>query len=169
MTQFPLSLVWVCAPEVTVTCWEHLRRGLLGQDALNFGKLEEWEWRESQILLGFEANVNSLRIALPTPKIVYAEEVINRAVFTPGNRIIPVRKVQELRGLINHWAYADRFWKYWAAPINALLRYSDSTGTWTRCDNAQIWIALWNLVRLLRSISGRAKCGKPFSEDHFRM
>ena len=118
------------------------------------------EWRESQILLGFGGNVNSLRIALPTPRIVYAEEVINRAVFTPGNRIIPVRKVQELRGIINHWDYADRFWKYWTDPINALLIYSDSAGTWIRSDNDQVWIALWNLVRILRSISGKGEMWK---------
>ena len=86
-------------PDVTVTCWEYLCKGLLGQDALGDDKLlEEGEWQESQILLGFEVNVNSLPISLPTPEIVYASEVINHHVFNPGNRIIPVRKVQELRG-----------------------------------------------------------------------
>ena len=150
-------------PEVTVTCWEHLRRGLLGQDALNAEKLEEEEegdWKENQILLGFEVGVNSLRIALPTPKIAHASEVIDRDVFTHGNRIIPVRKVKEWRGLVNHWGYARRFWKYRDGPINSLLRFSDITGTWVRCDNDQVWISLRNLVQLMRSISGMEEMWK---------
>ena len=141
-------------PDVTVTCWEHLRNGILGFDALNDEKLrEEGEWQESHILLGFQVNVNSLEIPLPSPKVSYAKEVVNLSVFSPGDRIIPVKRAQELRGLVTHWGHASRFWKYWSGPLNALLQYADSTDTWIRCYNAQIMISFWNLVKLIRSLS----------------
>ena len=100
-----------------------MRKGLLCLDALNGEMLlEEGEWRESHILLGFNANVNSLEISPPSPKVSYAKEVVDLSVFTPGNRIIPVKRAQKLRGLATHWGRANRFWKYWSVPLNALLQ-----------------------------------------------
>ena len=123
-----------------------MRKGLLGSDALNGEKLlEEGEWQEIHILLGFNMNVNSLGISLPSHKVSYAKEVANLSVFTPGNRIVPVKRAQELRGLVAHWGHANRFWKYWPGPLNALLQYSDSTDTWIRCHNAQVMISFLEL------------------------
>ena len=51
-------------PNVTVACWGRLRKGLLGSDALGDEQvLEEGEWQEGHILLGFKVNVNSLEIS----------------------------------------------------------------------------------------------------------
>ena len=65
-----------------------------------------------------------------------------------------MRKIQELGGLINRWAYADRFRKYWEVPFGAPMRYLASTGAWVRWDNDQVWISLWDHVRLMRSMAG---------------
>ena len=37
-----------------------------------------------------------------------------------------------------------------AAPINALLSYADSTDTWIRCGNDQVWLTFWNLIAMVR-------------------
>ena len=141
-------------PNVTVTWWAHLRKGLLGLDALNDEKpLGEGEWQEGHIPLCFDVNVNSLEISHPPPKVSYANEVANLSVSNPGNRIIHAKRVQEIRGLVAHWGHANRFWKYWDGPLNALLQYSDSADTWARCHNAQVMISFWNLMKLIRSLS----------------
>ena len=113
---------------------------MLGSDALNEDKLlEEGEWKNThtQILIGYEVNVGSFKICLHDAKILGAWEVINGPVFTPGNRVIPAKKVQALRGLINHWQGANRFWKYMTARFNSLLSFTDGTNSWIRCESDQ--------------------------------
>ena len=144
-------------PEVVVLCWGSICRKLLGEDSLNQDKLmEEGDWESTHILLGYEVNVDTLIIRLPVAKVGGAWEMIHDPVFQPGNRITPVKKVQILRGLINRWSGASRFWKYMTAPFNALIGYAGGTGAWVRCGNDQMWIAVWNLMRFL------LKC----SQDH---
>ena len=53
--------------------------------------------------------------------------------------------------MFNRWRYSNQFWHYCASPINGLLSYADSTSTWIRCDNNQVWLAFWNLFLCLRS------------------
>ena len=118
--------------------------------------MEEGDWESTHILLGYEVNVDTLIIRLPVAKVGGAWEMIHDPVFQPGNRITPVKKVQILRGLINRWSGASRFWKYMTAPFNALIGYAGGTGAWVRCGNDQMWIAVWNLMRFL------LKC----SQDH---
>lgn len=94
--------------------------------------------------------MNSLTIRLPDAKVCGAWGILHDPVFKEGNRIIPVKNAQVLRGLINHWTGANRFWKYTTAPINATMGRSDETNTWVRCGNDQILIAVWNLMKFLR-------------------
>ena len=110
--------------------------------------------------------VRNYIIALPSSKIIYARENVSRPIFTPGNRIAPVREVRELRWLISHWAYGNRFRKYRDAPADAILQDSKSTGTWMRCDKDQIWIDQWIIVRLMRSMVGREAMWKSPPNDH---
>ena len=70
----------------------------------------------------------------------------------PGKQGFIYAKVQELRGLVNHWRYAIEFWRYVASPINALLEYADSANTWIRRDNDQVWLAFWNWMALIRRL-----------------
>ena len=118
--------------------------------------MEEGEWEDTHILLVYEVNVDALATRLPNAKVGGAWEVINDPVFHPWNRVIPVEKAQILRGLVNHWSGANRFWKYMTAPFNALIGYVDGTGTLVRCGNDQMWIDVWNLTKFL------TKC----SQDH---
>ena len=75
--------------------------------------------------------------------------MINDPVFQPGNRVVHVKKAQILRGVVNRWSGANRFLKYATAPFNALIGYADGAGTWVRCEDDQMWISLWNLVKFL--------------------
>ena len=82
---------------------------------------------------------------------------VRDSMFNPGNRVIMVKKVQELRGLANRWRYANKFWHYVASPINALMACADSADTWIRCDKDQIWLAFWNLMALVRQYGENEK------------
>ena len=139
--------------EVCVSFWGNVRRGILGDDSLNQDKLteeEEEEWKRTRIVLWYEVNVDALTSRLPDAKVCRAWEVPRDHVFQSGNRIIPVKNAQLLRGLINHWVGAKRFWKYMGSPPNALLGCADETNTWIRWENDQIWLAVWDLARFLR-------------------
>ena len=141
-------------PEACVAFWEDVCREFLGGDSLNKDKLdEEGDWENTHILLGYEVNVNSSTVRLPDAKMNKAWDVIRDPAFAPGARIIPVKQVQTMRGLINHWAGAGRFWKYMASPFSALLGYADETNTWVRFCNDQVLIAVWNLANFLRACS----------------
>ena len=144
-------------PEACFSCWGNIFRKLLGDDSPNRYKLtEEGEWEDTHILLGYEINVDSLTTRLPNAKVGGAWGMISDPVFQMRNRAIRVKKAHILRGLINHWGDANRFWKYMTAPFNALLGFADGTGTWVRCENDQLRVAVWNLVKFL------IKC----SQDH---
>lgn len=97
-------------PGVCVSCWESICRRRLGGDSSNKDNLmEAGEWGDTHILLGYEVNADALTIRLPNAKVGGAWGVINDPVFQPGNRAIPAKQVQILRGLINHRSDPDRF------------------------------------------------------------
>ena len=54
--------------------------------------------------------------------------------------------------MINHWIYANRFRRYMASPFNGLMSSADSTGTWIRRNNDQLWQPFWNLISLARAM-----------------
>ena len=138
--------------ENVVICWEHICCKILGPSSINRDKLdEEGRWQESHIISGFSVNVELLTIELPEVKMMNAREVVMENMIGPGNRVVSVKCIQTLRGLLNHWRYANKFWHHFAAPVNGLLAYSDSTNTRIRCDNRQLWLSFWNLVMFLRS------------------
>ena len=110
---------------------------------------EEGEWEDTQILLGYEVNVDSLKIRLPDAKIRGSWEVITCPVYKSRNRIIPVKKVRILRGLINHWMGANRFWEYMSLPLNTLMGFSDGPNKWIRRENGRTRISVWALLRFL--------------------
>ena len=142
-----------CREELVISCWEYVCRSLLGKTAINDGKLDlEGTWKEEHIILGFEVNVDKLTIKHPTAKRIDAWHFFDDHMLNPGNRIIAVRKIQEMRGLINHWSCACRFWHYIVSPVNALLSFAEQTGTWIRCGNDQVWLAFWNLVEHVRKM-----------------
>ena len=105
------------------------------------------------IILGFGINVDKPTIRLPDAKQMDAMDIATDPMFRPGNQIVTVKIIQKRRGLVNHWEYACRFWRYMASPINALMSFSDSTDTWIRCDVDQVWLAFWNLMQMVRSLS----------------
>ena len=153
--------------EVALSCWEDICRRLLGQTSINDDKVElEGDWDRKHIILGFEINADSLTIRLPKPKCLDAWQFFQDAMLSPGNRIVTVGKVQGLRGLINHWIYACRFWHYMASAVNALMSFGDETNTWIRRSNDHVWIAWWNLIAFVRALGGDGEsldslfCGK---------
>lgn len=142
--------------EQVVACWEYVCRQLLGSSSINMEKVHlEGSWQESHIILGFDINVDKLTIRLPAAKQMDAWHVISDPMLNPGNRVITMAKIQELRGLINHWSYSCRFWHYVASPVNGLMSFGDSTGTWIRCSNDQVWLVFWNLISFIRSMGER--------------
>ena len=139
--------------KLVVECWEHVCVRLLGPGAVNADKIQlEGQWGSTHILSGYEVNVDEMTIKLPKPKRMDAWGKINSPLLNPGNRVVTVKIVQEIRGLLNHWRYTNKFWNYVVSPANAMLAYADSTETWIRCDNDQVWMAFWNLVSHVREI-----------------
>ena len=104
----------------------NLRRALMGDDSPDRDTLsKEGELDHTHILLGYEVNVDALSARLPDGKVCGSWGITHGPVFKPGNRIIPAENAQVVRGLINHWMGAIRFWKYNDAPFNAILGFSD--------------------------------------------
>ena len=77
-------------------------------------------------------DVNERTIKIPDAKKLDAWHFSQDAMMNPCNRIITVGNIQELRGLINHWIYAIRFWHYMASPVSGSMSFADSTETWIR-------------------------------------
>ena len=143
--------------EMVVGCWEYICKKLLGASAVNDEKKDiEGSWQETHILLGFEVNVHMMEISLPAAKRSDSWDILTDPVLNPGNRVIPAKMVHQLRGLINHWRYANKFRHYVASPVNALMACADNTNTWIRCDNDQIWLAFWNLISLVGKMGNDA-------------
>ena len=85
---------------MVIACWEYICKSLFGMSAINDDKMRaEGKWNKARILLGFEINVDSLTIQLPAEKRSDSWEKAIGPMFTPGNRAITAKKVQELRGL----------------------------------------------------------------------
>ena len=98
-------------------CWEYVCCRMLGPPAINREKLDlEGKWEESQIILGFDVNVEKLTIELPKVKISNANESIMNNMIGHGKRVVTVKCVQNLRGLFNHWRYSGRFWHHFRRP-----------------------------------------------------
>ena len=116
--------------ELVISCWGKVRRKMLGATATNEDKVEmEGAWNTSHIILGFEVDANEIAIKIPGAEKLDACHFSQDAMLNPCNRIITVGKIQELRGLINRWSYAYRFWHYMASPVNGLMAFADSTET----------------------------------------
>ena len=136
-------------PEVCVSRWGHLFRKLIGGDSINQDNpTGEGEWKH--ILLGYEVNADAPTVRLHGANVCGAWEVLHDPAFKPGNRITPVKNAQVWRGLVSHWVGANRFWENMDAPFNALLVCADETNTRIRCENDQIWIAVWNMMKFAR-------------------
>ena len=112
----------------------------------------EGTWNTRHIILGFEIDVNELTTKLPAAKIEDAWNFFRGPTFAVGNRVIKVGKVQGLRGLVNFWSHTNRFRRYTASPINALMAFADSADTWIRCQNDQVWLVFRNFLSMIKSI-----------------
>ena len=90
--------------EMVISRWGHVCRRLPGQGAANGDKLElEGVWSTTHIILGFEVNVEGMTIKLPPAKKSGAWDKINHHMFEPGNRVVTLKKVQDLPGVVNRW------------------------------------------------------------------
>ena len=92
-------------------------------------------------------------IALPGEKIIGAQVLIQPPSLTPGNRLVSLHDVQELRGNMTHWQGANHIWRFLADPINRMLSYADSTETWIRRGQWGVWRCFWSVVFFLREVS----------------
>ena len=72
--------------------------------------------------------------------------------LNPGNRILPLKIIRELRGNGAHWSKAGWIWNRLAQPIGRMLGYSDVSGLWIRCDDANVRAAFWHVTQFLRRI-----------------
>ena len=66
-------------------------------------------------------------IPLPDGKIIGAQVLIDYPTFGPGNRIVTLRDIQELRGNIINGQGANAIWRFFAAPIGRAFSFADST------------------------------------------
>ena len=140
--------------EQSAQVWEHCCEMVLDHDSVSDKKkVVEGTWEEEHILLGFHVNVESKVIRLPDANIEGARITIHKPDFDPGNTVILLKRLQELRGLFTHYSNCNPKWKIFARPIDELLAYSDVCSMWIRCDDSDYWIAFWNMIGFLRRLS----------------
>ena len=73
--------------------------------------------------------------------------------LNPGNRIPPLKIIQELRGNVVHRSQTGRIWNRLAQPIDRMLGYSDVSGLWIRCNDANAWAAFWHVAHFHRQLA----------------
>ena len=113
----------------TTERWEYIARGLLGQDALNAGKLKtEGSWEKQQIMLGFVFNLERLTISPPEGKIDGAKVLFGRFLESDRSQRIALLEMQQLRGHVEHSQSTSLVWKLAKHPSDLLLGFSDETG-----------------------------------------
>ena len=140
--------------EQSATTWECGSFLVIGNDALNEEKLRiEGEWKSLHIILGYEVDFENFTITLPSEKIIGAQVLLQSPCFTPGNRLLSLHDVQELRGNMTHWQGANHIWRFLAEPINRMLSYADSTETWIRCSQWDTWHCYWSVIFFLREMA----------------
>ena len=66
--------------------------------------------------------------------------------------IATVKKIQELRGLINRWHHENGFLHYAASQVGGLTSFGGSAETWIRSGNDQVRLAFWNSIAFARPI-----------------
>ena len=96
----------------------------------------------------------SKRIYDRSPKvgIIGAQVLSHPPVFAPGNRLVYMRDIQELRGAMTHWQGARCIWGLHAEPVNRALSFSDSTETWIRCNQWEVWRCSWSVIHFPREL-----------------
>ena len=95
----------------------------IGNDALNKSKLIiEGLWNSLCNVLGYDVNFGDFTITLPGEKVIGAQVLIRSPCFTPGNRLISLRDVQELQFNMTHWRGANHIWRFLSEPINRMPR-----------------------------------------------
>ena len=140
--------------EQSARVWEHCCEMVLDFESVSDKKKEvEGTWEEEHILLGFHVNVETKVIRLPDANIAGASLSIHKPDFDPGNTVILLKSLQELRGLFTHYSNCNPKWKIFARPIDELLAYSDVCSMWVRCDDSDYWAAFWNMIVFLRRMS----------------
>ena len=127
--------------------WEEGSFMAMGDDALNKEKLGiEGLWSSKQIVLCYELDFELFTINLHGEKIIGAQNLLDSAAFDPGNRIVTLRDIQELRGDMARWQGANLTWRFFAEPVNQMLPFADSTESWIRCSQRGRWRCFWSVI-----------------------
>ena len=108
---------------------------------------------KNAFFLGFHVNVEAKEIKLPDANIDGANLVIHKHDFDPGNTVVLLKTLQELRGPFTHYSNCNPKWKIFARPIDELLAYADVCAMWIRCDDSDYWLAFWNMISFLRRLA----------------
>ena len=94
---------------------------------------------------GVRGGVEQFTAALPGEKIIGAQILIDPPSFDPGNRIVTLREVQELRGDITHWQCSSLTWRFFDESVSRMLPFADGTEKW-------IWRRRWGRRRCFRPV-----------------
>ena len=129
---------------------------VIGADSSNKEKLRIEVARSSkQIVLGYELDLDLFTITLPDGEIIGAQNLLDSAAFGPGNRIVTLRDIRELRGNTTHWQGENLICRFFDEPVNRMLPFADSTETWIRRSRWDHWRCFWYVIFFLRNLPRR--------------
>ena len=87
----------------------------------------EGHWSQHQTLLGSEVNTELMMIRLTEEKFEQARSLILSNELAPGKYDIPLKRLQQLRGLCVHWLTCNLFWRCLCQPTDLLLAHESES------------------------------------------
>ena len=103
---------------------------------------------------GYHVDVGNKLIRLADANIEGGIITLQRHWFNPGNAIMLLRSLQELRGMFPYRTNCNPWWATSAQPVDAGLVYPDELSLWVRCGDFGITDCVLGHDYLYGEISG---------------
>ena len=130
--------------KASTSAWEFFTMGLLGRNAINEDKLkEDGQWSHSHIILGMEFYADSLCVRIPGAKVDGARILLEQILEEKGSRLLHVKTLHRIRGIMDHSKHANVVRAYLAAPVDSLVCFGGERIDWAVCPNKEIWVDFW--------------------------
>ena len=145
---------WVsCRPWLAPAIWESSLSASLGTRAVNKEKRRAEGNADTSVLLwGIDVCTESETFTLPAAKALRAQEFLASPDFDPSITRIHIKKIQELRGKLEHWSVCNRALATETRHVDRLLVTRDGLigpkGSLTELKQA--YIDFWDSLETMR-------------------
>lgn len=142
-------------PQLSMEALEEAIRQTLGPLAINAAKdIEEGTLTTRKLIWGLEGGT----CRLPPLKVERAYHILQSPHFNAGQRIVPLKEVQVLRGCQQFWLGVLPQLAPYLQSTNALLGPADKDGNvvfgGSETEQANQWEAFWGAIELQRLLVG---------------